>query len=375
MRHLRGRVLVATLVLVALLPAPVASAHPMEVVADGLDNPRHLTVDKHGVVYVAEAGVGGSDVCQAPVPEDPDFEICLGATGAITRVAGGTQERVVEGLPSLSDNPDGFATIGPHDVTTHGLGRFQVSIGLFAPAQLREGFGEAGALLSQVVRVTNAGNVVPQADLAAFEIAENPDPADNDSNAYGLLDQPGPRAVVDASGNTLLRYGPLGRVSLLATFPPQLVPNPFDPAGPDFPMQSVPTAVVQGRDGAYYVSELTGFPFTKGLARIWRVVPGQEPEVYATGFTNLIDLDIDRHGNLYALELVREGLLSVGEELPPPPELLTGRLVKITPDGDQIELASEGLVAPGGVAVGRDGIYVTNYSVFPEQGQVVRLRP
>lgn len=39
-------------------------------------------------------------------------------------------------------------------------------------------------------------------------------------------------------------------------------------------------------------------------------------------------------------------------------------------------MASEGLVAPGSVAVGRDGaLYVSNYSIFADVGQVVRINP
>ena len=47
------------------------------------------------------------------------------------------------------------------------------------------------------------------------------------------------------------------------------------PPGTQIPTDAVPTSVVRGRDGAYYISQLTGFPFEKGDANIWRVVPGQ----------------------------------------------------------------------------------------------------
>jgi hypothetical protein len=35
--------------------------------------------------------------------------------------------------------------------------------------------------------------------------------------------------------------------------------------------------VVVGPDGAYYVSQLTGFPFPVGAANVYRVVPGSAP--------------------------------------------------------------------------------------------------
>ena len=45
----------------------------------------------------------------------------------------------------------------------------------------------------------------------------------------------------------------------------------------------MPTAVVRGPDGAWYVSQLTGFPFTKGSASIWRIGASGEPTEYASG--------------------------------------------------------------------------------------------
>jgi glucose/arabinose dehydrogenase len=54
----------------------------------------------------------------------------------------------------------------------------------------------------------------------------------------------------------------------------------------------------------------------------------------------------------------------------------TGRLVKVARDGTKTTLLESPLFAPGGVAVGRDGsIYVTNVSIAPGGGQVLRIRP
>ena len=71
-------------------------------------------------------------------------------------------------------------------------------------------------------------------------------------------------------------------------------------------VQSVPSSVAVGPDGALYVGELTGVPFEPGTARVWRVVPGKKPTVYATGFTNISDLAFDGK-NLLVLELAAKG--------------------------------------------------------------------
>ena len=69
-------------------------------------------------------------------------------------------------------------------------------------------------------------------------------------------------------------------------------------------MQAVPTGVVKGPDGALYMSQLTGFPFLLGGANVYRLDPRAVARtVYATGFTNAIDLDFGKHGTLYVLNI------------------------------------------------------------------------
>ena len=131
-------------------------------------------------------------------------------------------------------------------------------------------------------------------------------------------------------------------------------------------MQAVPTNVVVGPDGALYVSQLTGFPFPPGAANIYRVERGSAPEVYAGSLTNVTDLAFDRHGNLYVVEIAANGL---GWVTP------AGALIKIRADGSRETVASEGLVNPYGVAIGRGGaIYVSNHGAEAGVGEVLRFK-
>jgi hypothetical protein len=185
------------------------------------------------------------------------------------------------------------------------------------------------------------------------------------------------RLVVDAGGNSLLSVRNNGQVTTLAVFPERMVDAPPFlglPPGTQIPMQSVPTTVIRGprnygeNDGkrAFYVGELTGFPFPVDGAQIYKVVPGRDPEVFAEGFTSIIDMAFSpTDGLLYVLEFATNGLLS---------DDLTGALIRVNPDGSQTVIASEGLVAPGGLAFDREGAaYVSNFSIFPGDGQVVRI--
>ena len=70
---------------------------------------------------------------------------------------------------------------------------------------------------------------------------------------------------------------------------------------------AVPTAVIAGPDGAYYVSELTGVPFVAGKANIYRVVLGTPANVpdfrrLHRWLQMIVDMDFDKDGNLYVLQ-------------------------------------------------------------------------
>jgi sugar lactone lactonase YvrE len=186
-----------------------------------------------------------------------------------------------------------------------------------------------------------------------------------DSNVHSVAAGPGGQVVADAGGNSLVQIKSNGRQSTLAVFPSRTVPHPFIPGG-TVDMHAVPTSVVQGPDGARYVGQLTGFPFPPGGANVYRVVPGSAPTVFASGFTNLIDIAFDNAGNMYVLEIDQSSLLFDPE--------FNGRLVRVNTDGSRDVLVSDGLFAPGGIAMGPDGAaYVTTCTVCAGGGSVVRI--
>lgn len=354
---------------VAPLVLPVLGyAAEWQVIATGLNNPRGLDFSPNGALYVAEAGTGGD----GPVVQGAEGPVHFGLSGSITRIFKGEQVRVVEGLPSTADEA-GFGAIGPSDVSFEQFGRARVTIGLGLDPAVRDAFGAAGVSLGGLFQLNQNGTLKWIADLAAFEAIADADGLGPNSNPNGVLAaKAGGTYVADAGANALLHVTASGEVSIVAVFPnrladtPPFLPQP--PFPPQIPMQTVPTNVVWGPDGALYVSELTGFPFPSGEARIYRVVPGSAPEVYADGFTNIIDLEFDASGNLYVLEIDRNGLLD--------PEV-GGRLARINvADGSVDTIASDGLVMPGGIAIGPDGaIYVTNFGTVPGGGEVLRIEP
>jgi hypothetical protein len=105
--------------------SPEAMAN-MQVIATGLNNPRHLTIGPDGGVYVAEAGAGGTTCYSDPL--DPTSMLCIGTTGSITRIEDGVQTRIATGLPSMAD-PSGVAAFGPFDISWRPRDAFSVIVG------------------------------------------------------------------------------------------------------------------------------------------------------------------------------------------------------------------------------------------------------
>jgi hypothetical protein len=346
-----------TLVLVAALiplPASAGSGPSVKVLHSGLNNPRGLDRQPGGAILVAEAGKGGSGPCQ-PGPEGGD--VCVGLTGSLTRLTRDGRERLIR-LPSHAA-PDGSGALGPHDVAKDG-GTLFATVGLGGDEALREGFGPKGRRLGTFVRVTRGGGVRVVADLLEYEATHDPAGDGVDSNPYGLLRLADSSVVTDAGGNSLLRVSDRGRVSTIAVFPNRNVP--FD--GGTFSMDAVPTTVVRGPDGAFYVGQLTGFPFPVHGARIFRVVPGQRPTVWARGFTNIIDIAFDPDGNLYVLEITHNGLLS------PSP---MGALMRLNTDGSRERLLDAFFPTSLELARGGRRVFMTVCGVCAGGGEVWRV--
>ena len=208
-----------------------------------------------------------------------------------------------------------------------------------------------------MLKITPSGVSHSVADVSAYENT-NPDGAQLDTNPYGLLALPGHQLVTDAGGNSLLDIDANGSISTVAAF--LKFPGAFGPT------DRVPTDVVVGPDGAYYVSTLSGVPFTPGAAVVFRVVPGATPTIYAA---NLTRSQTSRSGPT--------GRSTFCSTPRPRSSADPGSIMRIAPDGARTTIDTQGqLSRPAGLVVGPDGaLYVSNNSASPSVGEVLRIEP
>jgi hypothetical protein len=345
----------------ALVPAPPGGAvgPPWTVVASGLNNPRLLTISPTGI-YVGEAGYGGSGACHTG---GDGTKTCYGTSGSITRIAHGHQGRILSGLPSFAP-ADGSEAIGPNLPMRSGR-RLLISFGLDAAPAVKATLPHKGRFMGTLTVATKKhggwNHLRVLANLAKFERLHDPDHLGKDSDPAGYLKRGHRVIIADAGANDVLSVRrSSGRIRGLAVFGNRAVPNPFGPG--TVPMESVPTATAIGPDGALYVSELTGFPFPAGAARIYRIAGGHRT-VFATGLTNVTDLAW-AGGKLYAVQISDAGLLQPG--------LPSGSLVRVH-QGSGSTTVMDNLPAPYGVAIRKGTAFVTTCSVCKGGGQVVRF--
>jgi len=335
----------------------VVAAATTQVVMSNLNSPRGLALGPNGALYVVETG---TPAINGPCATVARGQNCYSGTGSISRLWKGVQERVVTGLPSVF-NPAVPDINGPQHVALLGNGNMYVTIGWGGAPAARSQLGSLAAGFGSLIQIGPHGTWKTVIDVSAFEGTQNPAGGPLDSNPYGLLAEAS-QFVTDAGGNTLFEISPRGDLSLLATFAP--VPVPLGPFNPPFAVSDpVPTEVRRGPDGALYVSMLTGVPFLPGASTIFRVTPGQPPQPYAGGFTQVTALEWGPDGSLYVLQYASAPFFGG-----------PGSLIRVKDNVRTTIIAT--LANPTGLAIGRDGaIYVAQKHTVPGGGEVLRIVP
>jgi hypothetical protein len=357
-------------------PAPAGLPIPegCVLVAGGLLNPRFLAIAEDGSVYVTEAGAGGEEALMAPPGSTAPQEQAAGtpaaasptggepvgnrgATGQVTRIGvDGAATVVASGLSSYV--LAGLGTTGPAGIAVSGE-NIWVAVG--GPGPFTSAFPPNPTENSVVAIDEATGEFAVVADIGANEVANNPEPANVDSNLYGLAaGADGLLYVADAGGNTVYRVdSATGDLSVLAVLEPLQFAPPTGAEGtpaatpeavPAMSLEPVPTGVVANADGSVLVGLLSGGPFPVGAAQVVSIGADGAVTPVGTGLTMVTDVRVGPDGHLYAVQISMNFLA----EVPAP-----GNVVRVLANGT-LETVVDNVMLPNGIAFDAAGnLYLT----------------
>ncbi len=168
------RQIATTMMMVALAGgfATLGAQQLPTVMAQGLDNPRGIAFGPDGMLYVVEAGRGGTSTLCLPNTAGPGTR-CYGASGAVTRITSpGVHQRVLTGLPSLAV-PSGAEATGPQDIA-FGFGRAFITVGSGGDPALLAPFRAQNINFGRLLQVSLQGVITPLVDVAQYETDQQP---------------------------------------------------------------------------------------------------------------------------------------------------------------------------------------------------------
>jgi glucose/arabinose dehydrogenase len=320
----------------------------MKVFATGLNSPRGLKFGPDGNLYVAEAGLGGTN-STAGLCEQVTFPVgpYLGSTtsGRVSKIdRNGVRTTVTDQLPSSVDQEiAGGDFQGVADVAFVGNKLYAVLAG----AGCSHG---VPSVPNGIVKIENNGSWSLVSNLSEYTMTHptaHPEPhggAEPDGTPYGMINVNGDLYVTEPNQGDLVKVtipgGVASRVVDISVSQGHIVPT-----------------VIAFHQGNFYMGNLDTFPVVKGQSGIYKITPGGSVQPLMHGFTTILGLDFDQQGRLYILENS-----TVDGQGPTPG---TGDVVRVDLSGKK-EILVSGLAQPTGMTFGPDGkLYISNKGFGP----------
>ena len=341
------------------------SSDPFTIFASGLNNPRGLTFGPDGNLYVAEAGLGGTNSttpaqCTQVVP--PVGPYTGGLTARISKISpAGVRSTVIDNLPSAQTSPalgsdkEGVASVAFIDNTLYAL---LVGGGCsHANANVPNGIFRVNRDQASLTLVANLSQFVQTHPVV------NPDVDDfePDGDWYGMVAVRGALYATEANHQELDRITQDGQISRVIDMSTLFVPPPN---------WQGPTGIAY--HGNFYVGTLGTFPVRPGTESIYKITPSGSIKAAASGLTAVLGVAFDARGRLYALETDTVAGFP-GQD---PSSVDSGKVVCVNGDGT-LNTVATGLTFPTGMTFGPDGaLYVSNFGFGVPgagAGQILRI--
>lgn len=327
----------------------------VKIFSTGFNNPRGLKFGPDGHLYVAEAGIGGTNLsteqcAQVPFPVGPYTGSDTGSR--ISRVDwNGVRTTYVTNLPSSLSNPAiGGDIEGVSDVAFIGTTLY----GLLAGAGCSHGVPNIPNGIFKVNHDRSWTLINNFSEFVMNHPVQNPNPDDfePDGTPYSMISVGTNFYVIEPN------HGELDKASLDGS-----ISRVVDISASQGHI--VPTCIVR-HHGDFYVGNLGVFPI-QNASNIYKITPQGEVSVFASGFSAVLGVTFDNHGRLYVLEMTTNN---------PFPTPGTGDIVRIDEQGNREIVASE-LDRPTAMTFGPDGkLYVSNVGLGPDAiggGQILQI--
>jgi hypothetical protein len=336
----------AALAFLAVAPVAHTSAQtpavPGRVLNAELRAPRGMALGPDGMLYVAEAGSGGST--EVTLPDGSTTKV--GTTGRISKIdpATGTRTTVADNLPSNA-GPEGDS-VGPADVAFIGNTLYYIQ----THGGAAFGFPNTPTGL---YRVNANGTTTLIADIGKFNI-DNPvtdvsSGAQQDiepgGNPYAMTVRDGAFWVTDGNQNQIMKITTAGEITRIAEFSghPVTTGIAYKPSG-----------------GPFYVTTLGQFPFNASDGNVFThgTAAGGAPTKVAGGISSLTGVAIGPDGNVYVVNFGDQAATPD----PVPWALFSGAVSRVNSDGTLTPVI-KGFLIPTDILFDGNKLYINNDSI------------